>query len=163
MWVWIQQQLPFQYKYGTVRIIMQNSSVLGRDWHLKFSLLRARLVRRWNWFRIDWKSSTVDRIVTLNFTDGNLSSNLAKSFLVSVVGRGTLRFVQKGKLVGWYIGPFEILSRVEDVAYQLALLRKLSEVHNVFHMSMHKRYVADPLHVLYYEPPEVWEYATYIE
>ncbi|XXG59214.1 hypothetical protein AAC387_Pa04g1335 [Persea americana] len=35
--------------------------------------------------------------------------------------KGTMRFGKKGKLSRRFIGPFEILNRVEDVAYKLAL------------------------------------------
>ena len=48
--------------------------------------------------------------------------------------RGTLRFGQKGKLSSRFIGSYEILSRVGDVAYRLALPPELSSVHNVFHV-----------------------------
>lgn len=36
-------------------------------------------------------------------------------------------------------------------------------MHNVFHVSMLKKYVADHLHVLHYEPLEVRGHATCIE
>ena len=62
--------------------------------------------------------------------------------------RGTLRFGYKGKLARKYIGPYEILSKVGDVAYRLALPPELFEVHNVFHVSMLKKYIPNPSHVL---------------
>jgi len=49
--------------------------------------------------------------------------------------RGLKRFRVKGKLAPRYIGPFKILERRGEVAYQLELLAKLSDVHNVFHVS----------------------------
>lgn len=49
------------------------------------------------------------------------------------------------------------------MAYPLALPPELSRVHNVFYVSMLRRYVADPSYMLYYEPLEVKEDATYIE
>ena len=39
-----------------------------------------------------------------------------------------------------YIGPFEIVERIGEVAYQLALPPGLSSVHVVFHISMLKKY-----------------------
>ena len=51
------------------------------------------------------------------------------------------------KLAPRYCGPFEILSRVGSVAYQLALPPNL-KVHNVFHISVLKRYVHDATHVI---------------
>ena len=47
-----------------------------------------------------------------------------------------------------FIGPFQILSRVGDCAYQLALPPALSVVHNIFHVSMLRKYVPDASHVL---------------
>ena len=46
-----------------------------------------------------------------------------------------------------YCGPFEILSRIGQVAYQLALPPNL-KVHNVFHISVFKKYVHDATHVI---------------
>ena len=46
-----------------------------------------------------------------------------------------------------YCGPFEILSRIGQVAYQLALPPNL-RVHNVFHISILKKYVHDATHVV---------------
>ena len=44
--------------------------------------------------------------------------------------------------------PFEILERVGTVAYRLALLHSMSGVHEVFHVSMLRRYTLDPAHVV---------------
>ena len=62
-----------------------------------------------------------------------------------------------------YIGPFEILERVGNVAYRLALPQELAYVHNVFHVSMLKKYIPDPSHVLDHEPIEIREDLTYEE
>ena len=47
-----------------------------------------------------------------------------------------------------YIGPFEILKRVGPVAYRLALPQSLSGVHEVFHVSMLRKYTPHPAHVV---------------
>ena len=86
-----------------------------------------------------------------------------KVFLKVSPIRGTLRFGQKGRLSRRFIGLYEILSRIGDVAYRLALLLELSGVHNVFHVSMLKKYVLDPSHVIRHEPLEIQEDATYVE
>jgi hypothetical protein len=49
--------------------------------------------------------------------------------------RGTQRFKVKGKLALRYVGPFNIISRKGEVAYQLELPPQLSDVHDVFHVS----------------------------
>ncbi|KAA3477301.1 Integrase, catalytic core [Gossypium australe] len=54
----------------------------------------------------------------------------------------------KGKLSSRFIGFYEILERIELVAYQIALPSKLEKIHNVFHVSMLQRYRSDPSHVL---------------
>ncbi|GJT47861.1 putative reverse transcriptase domain-containing protein [Tanacetum coccineum] len=58
----------------------------------------------------------------------------------------------------WYQGsyvpslhrPFEILDRVGEVSYRLALPPQLSHVHNVFHVSLLRGYKYHPLHVISY-------------
>ncbi|GJV31526.1 zinc finger, CCHC-type, retrotransposon gag domain protein [Tanacetum coccineum] len=58
--------------------------------------------------------------------------------------------VIKGKLSPRFIGPFEILDRVGEVSYRLALPPQLSHVHNVFHVSLLRGYKYHPLHVVSY-------------
>ncbi|XP_070010941.1 uncharacterized protein [Nicotiana sylvestris] len=62
--------------------------------------------------------------------------------------KGVMRFVKKGKLILRYIGPFEVLERIGEVAYRLALPASLSSVHILFHVSMLRKYVGDTSHVL---------------
>ena len=62
--------------------------------------------------------------------------------------RGVVRFGKRGKLTPRYIGPFEILERVDTIAYRLTLPSSLSGVHEVFHVSMLQKYTSDPAHVL---------------
>ena len=62
--------------------------------------------------------------------------------------RGVRRFGKKGKLSPRFIGPFEILERVGQVAYRLALPPSLSGVHDVFHISMLRKYISYLTHVL---------------
>ena len=73
-------------------------------------------------------------------------------FLKVAPMKGVMRFGKKGKLSPRFIGPFEILDRVGTVAYRLALPPSLSAVHSVFHVSMLRRYLADPSHVIDHEP-----------
>jgi hypothetical protein len=53
--------------------------------------------------------------------------------------KGVKRFNIKGKLSPRYIGPFRILERRGEVAYQLELPKNLSGVHDVFHVSQLKK------------------------
>ncbi|MEQ5167062.1 hypothetical protein ABN262_23300, partial [Citrobacter youngae] len=67
--------------------------------------------------------------------------------------KGVKRFGKKGKLSPRYIGPYEILERIGNLAYRLALPMEFSRVHNVFHVSQLRRYVPEASHVL--EPEEL--------
>ncbi|GJT48416.1 putative reverse transcriptase domain-containing protein [Tanacetum coccineum] len=54
----------------------------------------------------------------------------------------------EGKLAPRYVGPFEILERIGPVAYRLRLPKKLSRVHDTFHVSKLKKCLANAsLHV----------------
>ncbi|KAG8498887.1 hypothetical protein CXB51_005335 [Gossypium anomalum] len=59
-----------------------------------------------------------------------------------------LRFGKKGKLSPWFIRPYRVLKRVGPVAYQLELPPELDRIHDVFHVSMLRRYHSDPTHVV---------------
>jgi len=58
--------------------------------------------------------------------------------------RGLKRFKVKGKLAPRYIGPFKILERRGEVAYQLEMPANLSNVHDVFHVSQFKKCLRVP-------------------
>ena len=76
-----------------------------------------------------------------------------KVFLKIFPTKGITRFRKRGKLNPRFIGPFEILERVGKVDYRLALPPSLFGVHDIFHVSMLRKYIADPSHILRY--PEV--------
>ena len=84
-------------------------------------------------------------------------------FLKVAPFKGVIRFGKRGKLNPRYVGPYEILERVGKVAYRLALPPNLASVHNVFHVSMLKKYVPDTSHILEQEPIELHEDLTYEE
>ena len=69
-------------------------------------------------------------------------------FLKVMPKRGVVRFDKSGKLSPRFIGPFEILERVDTVAYRLTLPPSMSGVHEVFHVSMLRRYTPNPTHVV---------------
>ena len=62
--------------------------------------------------------------------------------------RGVVRFGKRGKLSPRFIGPFEIFERVGTFAYRLALPPSMSGVHEVFHVSMLRKYTPDSAHVV---------------
>ena len=66
-----------------------------------------------------------------------------------------VRFGKRDKLSSRFIGPFEILERVGTIAYRLALPPSMSGVHEVFHVSMLRRYTPDPAHVVDWGENEV--------
>nr|GFC73874.1 putative reverse transcriptase domain-containing protein [Tanacetum cinerariifolium] len=57
--------------------------------------------------------------------------------------KGVVRFGKRGKLNPIYVGPFKVLERIGDVAYNLDLPEELSRVHNTFHVSDLKKCHAD--------------------
>ncbi|XP_028086187.1 uncharacterized protein LOC114287105 [Camellia sinensis] len=64
--------------------------------------------------------------------------------------KGHTKFGKKGKLSPRYIGPFQILERLDPVVYRIALPPGMEQVHNVFHISMLQSYLRDPSHVINY-------------
>ena len=84
-------------------------------------------------------------------------------FLKTSPMKGTIRFGQKGKLSPRFTWPFKIKSIIGDMAYLLDLPPELSGIHNVFHVSMLRKYVADPSHIIHYEEIQVLPNTTYVE
>ena len=84
-------------------------------------------------------------------------------FLKVMPKRGVVRFGKRGKLSPRFIGPFEILEKVGTVAYQLALPPSMSGVHEVFHVSMLRRYTPDPTPVVHWGEIEVDTDGTFEE
>ena len=67
--------------------------------------------------------------------------------------KGVVHFEKRGKLSLRFIRPFEITERVGSVAYRLVLPMELSQIHDVFIVSMLRKYISDPSHIL--ETPTV--------
>ena len=109
-----------------------------RDTYEKVSLIRQRLLTA----QSRQKSYADVRRRPLEFEVGD------HVFLKVMPKRGVVKFGKRGKLSPRFIRPFEIIENVGTVAYRLALLLSMSGVHEVFHVSMLRRYTPDPAHVV---------------
>jgi hypothetical protein len=58
--------------------------------------------------------------------------------------RGLHHFKVRGKLARRFIGPFKILEKRGEVAYQLEMAPQLSDVHDMFHVSQLKKHLRVP-------------------
>ncbi|XP_015160334.1 uncharacterized protein [Solanum tuberosum] len=74
-----------------------------------------------------------------------------------------MRFGKKGKLSPRYIGPYKIIRRIDQVAYELELPQELSTVHPMFHFSMLRKCVGDPSRITPTEEAQVPRDLTYEE
>ena len=77
--------------------------------------------------------------------------------------KGINKFGKKGKLNPRYIGTFEILRNVGKVAYEVALPPHIQHIHNVFHVSILKKYHPNSNHVIEYELVDFQPNLSYIE
>ncbi|XP_016731468.1 uncharacterized protein [Gossypium hirsutum] len=84
-------------------------------------------------------------------------------FLKVSLWKKVLRFDRKGKLNPRFIGPYQILKHVGLVAYQLELAPEFDRIHDVFHVSMLRRYRSDASHVVFVEEIEVRPDLTFEE
>ena len=69
-------------------------------------------------------------------------------FLKVMLKKRVVKFGKRGNPSSRFIEPFEILKRVGTVAYWLALPPSLSGVHEMFHISMLRKYTPDSVHVV---------------
>ena len=142
------QMAPYEVLYGRLCrsplcwAEVGESSITGpdliRDTSEKVSFIRQRLLTD----QSRHKSYAEVRRRSLEFEVGD------HVFLKVMPKRGVVRFGKRGKLSPRFIGPFEILEMVGTVAYRLALLPSMSGVHEVFHISMLRKYTPDPAHVV---------------
>jgi hypothetical protein len=77
--------------------------------------------------------------------------------------RGTRRFKVKGKLAPRFVGPFKIIDRKGEVAYQLELPPQLSDVQDVFRVSQLKKCLRVPEEQLPMEELDLGGDLTYSE
>ena len=133
------------------------SSITGpdliRDTSKKVSLIRQRLLTA----KSRKKSYANVRRRPLEFEVGD------HVFLKVRLKRGVVRFGKRGKLSPRFIRPFKILERVGTIAYWLALPPSMLGVHEVFHVSMLRRYTPDPAHIVDWGEIEVNTDGTFEE
>ena len=77
--------------------------------------------------------------------------------------RKILKYRKRGKLSPRFTGPYEILERIGPVAYRLALPPELAKLHDVFHVSMLRKYCLDELHILPVQEVQVQHDLSYDE
>ena len=68
-------------------------------------------------------------------------------FLKVKSNRSSLKLGHCSKLEARFCGPFEILERIGPIAYMMALPASMY-IHNVFHVSLLKKYIPDANHVI---------------
>ena len=66
--------------------------------------------------------------------------------------KNVMRFGIKGRLSPRHVRPFEVLEKIGALAYRVTLPLKLGKIHNVFHVSLLRKYVYDASHVVQIEP-----------
>ena len=86
-----------------------------------------------------------------------------KVFLKVSPWRKILGFGKRGKLSPRFIDLYEILERIRPVVYRLALPLELSKLHDVFNVSMLRKYSLDELHILPVQEVQVQHDFSYDE
>eukprot|EP00253_Pinus_taeda_P031462 PITA_31462 len=76
-------------------------------------------------------------------------------FICIKPNKSTIRFGKGTKLSPRFIGPFKVVERVGLVAYCPALPPHLHKIHNVFHVSVLRHYIADLPHNLQWKELQV--------
>ncbi|WMV54576.1 hypothetical protein MTR67_047961 [Solanum verrucosum] len=74
-----------------------------------------------------------------------------------------MRFGKKGKLRPCYDGPYQLLRRIDRVAYELDFPSNLSSVHLVLHVSLLKMCIVDPTSIITLESLGIKESLSYEE
>ncbi|XP_058219416.1 uncharacterized protein LOC131329989 [Rhododendron vialii] len=129
----------------------------SRNWEQHLPLVEFAYNNSYQTAQSRRKSYTDKRRQPLSFEVGD------HAFLKIRSKKGVIRFGKKGKLSPCYIGPFDILEKIRKVAYHLALPPQLDRVHNVFHVSMLRKYLALLTHVLNWKDITLDEDVTYEE
>nr|GEW58745.1 putative reverse transcriptase domain-containing protein [Tanacetum cinerariifolium] len=76
---------------------------------------------------------------------------------------GVIRFRKRGKLSPRYVRSFKIIDRIGPVAYKLELPEELHGIHNTFHVSNLKKFLADENLVIPFEETQLDDKLHFIE
>jgi len=128
--------------------------VLGPEF-LQQTIEKVKLIQdRMRAIQSRQKSSTDKRRRPLEFDEGD------HVFLRVTPTTGVGRVLKSRKLTPRFIGPYQITRRIGLTAYEIALPPHLANLHNVFHVSQLRKYVASPDHVLEADDVQVREDLT---
>ena len=86
-----------------------------------------------------------------------------KVFIKVSPWRKVLRFGKKGKMSSRFIGRCEVLERIGPVVYRLALPPELAKLHDVFYVSMLRKYRSDGSYILLVQEIQVQADLSYDE
>jgi len=100
------------------------------------------------------KSYADKRRQLLEFDDGD------HVFLWVTPITSIIRVLKSRKLTPRFLRPYQITRRIGATAYEIALPPHLSNLHNVFHVSQLRKYIASPNHVLESDEVQVREDLT---
>ncbi|WVZ59648.1 hypothetical protein U9M48_009762 [Paspalum notatum var. saurae] len=130
-------------------------SVLGPDWVQKISERVAEIRKHMLTAQSCQKSYADIRRRDLEFQVGD------HVLLKVSPTKGIVRFGTKGKLSPRYIGPFTIVAQIGKLVYRLELPESMKGVHNVFHVSILRKYLRDPEHHITLEPVTIEQDMTF--
>ena len=60
----------------------------------------------------------------------------------------------------YFIGIYQISEKIGEVAYRITLAPSLANLHDVFHVSLLRRYIPDPSHVIQMDDVQVRDNLT---
>ncbi|KAL8112864.1 hypothetical protein AgCh_020246 [Apium graveolens] len=152
-----------------VRVLWRNPKIEESTWELESEMREKPRIKATNERESGSDSQKADSCSrsTKKYADQSRKDVLFepgdKVLLKISPWKGLTRFGKKGKLSPRYIGPFEVLRQVGKVAYELALPPHMQHLHNVFHVSLLKKYNVDASHVIELEPIEIQQDLFYVE